>query len=142
MFPAIRLLFGLLTGHVGLVRERTRSRAVHLALLGFFGLTAFVFLMVLVTAALARGIGLLGALGVMTGAWVLGLAIVYGLMRAEQRRLKEMELRQRREERRAMQTALVTAIPTIRRGGLLTAGVAGLALTLMMRRGRDRDEGR
>jgi hypothetical protein len=127
---------------VGLVRERTRSRAVHLALLGFFGLTAFVFLMVLVTAALARGIGLLGALGVMTGAWVLGLAIVYGLMRAEQRRLKEMELRQRREERRAMQTALVTAIPTIRRGGLLTAGVAGLALTLMMRRGRDRDEGR
>nr|MBA3323713.1 hypothetical protein [Paracoccaceae bacterium] len=48
---------------------------------------------------------------------------------------------QAREDRRVLQTALLTALPGMRRSGLLLAtGAGALALTLLAGRRRCRDE--
>jgi hypothetical protein len=137
MFQALRLLFGLLAGHLGMVRDHTRARAVHVALLVVCGATAFVFVMILVTVGLGRWIGAIEAVAAMAGLWLLACVGVLVAMRAEQRQHERAKERRKAEEKRVALTAALSALPLIRRkGGLLTVGLGALGLTLLLGRGR------
>jgi hypothetical protein len=57
------------------------------------------------------------------------------LMRAEQRQHEAAMRRQTETERRMAQAALLAALPTLKRGGILAAGIGLAALTLLGRRG-------
>jgi MFS family permease len=143
MLQAARLLLGLVSGQVGLVREHTKARATYLALLAVFGLAAAVFLLVFVTAALADWLGLLPALALMAGVFLVAALIVVLRMQAEQRRHERAKQLQRADQARVAQTALLAALPVLRRGGIVTAGLGGLVLAVLLARrsGRRRDRG-
>lgn len=131
-----RLLLSLLGGHAGLLRAHATNRALHLGMLALFGITAFVFVLVLATIGLADWLGLVPALALMAGIWLFACLVVFLMMQAEQRRHDAAMQAQLQEEKRVAQTALLAAIPAARRGGILTAGLAGVALVLLLGRGR------
>jgi UDP-N-acetylmuramyl pentapeptide phosphotransferase/UDP-N-acetylglucosamine-1-phosphate transferase len=139
MIQALRLLFGLLVGHVGMVREHAQARATHVALLAVFGGIAFVFVLILATVGLARWLGAVEAIAVMAGFWALACIGVLIAMRSEQRRHEQAKERRKSEEKRVAMTAALSALPLIRsKGGLLTMGLGALGLTLLLGRGRKR----
>ena len=139
MVRTARLLAGVLSGHLEIVREHTRARAVQLALLAFCGFTAFVFALVLVTVWLAAAVGIVAALGMMVIVWAVAALIALAQMRAEQRRHAAVMRARRAEDRRIAQSALIAAVPALRRSGLAAAALAGVALFAWLRRGRNRD---
>jgi formate-dependent nitrite reductase membrane component NrfD len=86
-------------------------------------------------------IGLIPALAVMAGVSAFGAGIVLMLMRAEQRQHERALAIQAERERRLAQTALIAAIPTLKRGGVLAAALGVLAFVLMTGRGGDDGDG-
>jgi len=141
MLRALRLILSQAGRHTELFGAHARARATHIALLVGFGLTACVFVVVLVTVALARWLGTLPALAVMAALAGAACLVVLLVMRAEQRAHAAAQRVQAREDRRVLQTALLTALPGMRRSGLLLAtGAGALALTLLAGRRRCRDE--
>ena len=143
MLGALRLILSLTGRHTELLGAHAKARATHLALLAGFGVAAFAFLVTLVTVALARGIGTLPALGVMAGLCFAACLGVLLAMRSERRAHRLAQRLQAEEDRRALQGALIAALPAARRGGLLAAGAGALALALIGRRRRpDRDRRR
>lgn len=143
MIEALRLLFGAAERRVGVVGEHAKSQAVHTAALVFFAVATLVFLLTLATVALSQRFGPVVALSVMAGTCALCCLAVAILMRAERRSHAAAMARQRAAEAKAVQAALLTAVPAIRRGGAmgLAAGVAGLAAYALTGRGRKGPEG-
>lgn len=135
MAMLLRLARVLIGARTGLIGEHAKARAGHVALLAGFGAAAFVFLMILVTLGLEAMIGLIPALAVMAGLSALGAGIVLVLMRAEQRQHERAMAAQAEREQRLVQSALIAAIPTLKRGGALAAALGVLALVLLT--GRD-----
>jgi type VI protein secretion system component VasK len=131
-----RLLLALLGGHAGLLKDHATNRAMHLGLLAVFGLTAFVFILVLATIGLTEWLGLVPALALMAGIWLFSCLVVFLMMQAEQRKHQAAMQAQLQEEKRVAQTALLAALPAVRRSGIVTAGLAGVVLALMMGRGK------
>ncbi len=125
---------GTLGGHA-------RTSAAQLALLAAFGVAAAAFLLALVTVALAQWLGILASLAILAGVSLAGCVGVLIAIRAERRAYQAALARQARDERRAVQLALLTVLPGLRRGGLVAAGLGALALLLAARRdgkgGRD-----
>jgi ABC-type dipeptide/oligopeptide/nickel transport system permease component len=132
-----RLLGSLIGGHAGLYRDHAKARAIHVALIVAFALTAFVFALVLATLALADWLGTMPALAIMGGLALLGCLVVLLLLKAEQRRHEAATARQLAEERRVAQAALAAAVPTVRAGGLLKLAIGVLAFVLAANRERD-----
>jgi cobalamin synthase len=137
----LRLARALIGGRAGLFGEHAKARAGHVALLAAFGTAAFVFLIILATLGLKSVIGLIPALAVMAGVSAFGAGIVLMLMRAEQRQHERALAIQAERERRLAQTALIAAIPTLKRGGVLAAALGVLAFVLMTGRGGDDGDG-
>lgn len=140
LLQALRLVRAAATRRLHLYGDHARARASHIVLLAAFGLSTLVFLLVLATVALARRLGTLEALGVMAGLSALGAIVVLILIRVEARRHAEVLARQREQDERMVQVALLGAAPgAIRGGGGLLAAAAGLlaAVTLFRRRRRD-----
>lgn len=138
MIRALQLLVALAERRAGAFGVHAKARATHIALLAAFGLGAAGFLIALATVALSRWLGVMPALGILAGVCLLGCLAVWIAMRAEARKHALAAARQARDEQQMMQAALLGALPTLRRGGLLTAAVAGIGLLLATRRGRGR----
>ncbi len=140
MFRALRLIFALAGRRAGAYGDHAKARATHLALLAVFGFAAAGFGLALVAVALAQWLGVLAALGVLAGAGLAGCLGVLIAMRAERRAHALALAQQSDDDQRLMQAALLSALPAARRGGLVAAGLAGLALLLAVRgRGGRRD---
>lgn len=131
----LRLARALIGGRAGLFGEHAKARVGHVAVLTAFGAAAFVFLIILATLGLKELIGLIPALAVMAGVSAAGAGIVLLMMRAEQRQHERAMAAQADREQRLVQTALIGALPTLRRGGLLAAALGVLAVVLMTGRG-------
>lgn len=138
MIEALRLLFGAAERRFGVVGDHAKSQAVHTAALAFFAVATLVFLLTLGTVALSQRFGPIVALSAMAGGCALCCFAVAILMRAERRRHAASMARQRAVEAQAMQAALLTAVPAIKRGGAMgvAAGVAGLAAFALTGRGK------
>lgn len=136
MLRALRLILSLTGRHAERLGAHAKARATHLALLLAFGGAAAVFVVVLATVALARGIGTLPALAVMAGLSVAACLAVLLAMRSERRAHAAAQRLQAEEDRRLLQGALLTALPAARRGGLLAAAAGVMALALVGRRRR------
>jgi hypothetical protein len=141
MALVLRLARALIGGRAGLFGEHAKARAGHVALLAGFGTAAFVFLIILATLGLKAWIGLVPALAVMAGGSAAAAGVVLMLMRAEQRQHERAMAIQSERERRLAQSALIAAIPTLKRGGLLAAALGVLAVVLITGRGGDGDKG-
>lgn len=135
----LRLARALIGGRAGLFGEHAKARMGHVVLLAGFGAAAFVFVIVLATLGLKELIGLIPALAVMAGASAAGAGVVLMLMRAEQRQHERALAAQADRERRFVQTALISALPGLKRGGALAAALGVLALVLLTGRGSDGD---
>lgn len=133
MIRALRLVLDAAGRRAGLVGTHARARATHVALLAAFGTAAAGFLLALATAALARWLGLLAALGIMAGLCAAACGVVLLLMRAEARAHAAALSLQRQEEARTLQAAALAAVPQLRRGGLVAVAAGALALGLMAR---------
>lgn len=138
MGAALRLLMALAERRLGIFGQHAKARAGHVAALAVFGLATAAFLLALATVALAGRIGTMAALGTMAGLSALVCAGVLIAMRAEGRAHAAKLKAQEEADRRALQTAALVALPTLRRGGILAAGLAGLAALLLLGRGRRR----
>lgn len=141
MALVLRLARALIGGRAGLLGEHAKARVAHVALLAAFGSAAFVFLVILATLGLKSVIGLIPALAVMAAVSAVGAGIVFVLMRAEQRQHERALAIQAEREQRLAQTALIAAIPTLKRGGVLAAALGVLAVVLMTGRGGGDDGG-
>lgn len=139
----LRLILSLTGRHTNLLGAHAKARATHLALLAGFAGAAFVFLLALATVALSRWLGTLPALGIMAGLCLLGCGVVLLLMRAERRAHLAAQRLQAQEDQRLLAAAALTALPKVRRGGVLAALGLGLAAALATgRRKRRREDAR
>ncbi len=135
MFRLFAVVSDLARRRFGLMSEYAKARAFQTGLAAVFGVAALMFLLVLVTAALAEALGALGALALMAGACLLGCGVMLLVLNAGKRRHQAMQRLQSDEDRRVMQAALLGAAPTLRRGGMLAA-VGGAAILGLLARSR------
>jgi hypothetical protein len=138
MIRALQLLAALARRRADVFGVHAKTRATHIALLGAFATAAAGYLVALATVALSRWLGVMPALAILAGICLVGCLGVLIAMRAERRKHAAAAALQAQDEQRMMQAALVGALPALRRGGLLTAAVAGVGLLLATRRGRGR----
>lgn len=140
MLSVFRLLLALAGRRAGAFNEHAKTKATHIGLLAVFGSAATAFLVALVTVALARWLGIVPALAILAGVCVAACLAVLIAMRGEARAHRLALARQARDERRLMQAALLSALPGLRRGGLMVAALGALALLIATRRGGDDDD--
>ena len=138
MVGALRLILALTGQRAGVYVTHAKARAAHLAMLAAFGTAAGIFLLALITVALAQWLGVLAALAILAAICVLGCLGVLLAMRAERRMHQAVLAQQAREERRQVQATLLTALPGVRRGGVVAAGLAAFGFLLATQRSRRR----
>lgn len=131
-------LFSLLVsagrGQVEALQRRAAERAGLGLAMAVFALLALVFGLALATVALAQVIGVIAALAAGLGVALFGCLVVWLMMRAAARRAEE---RRRAEQDRLMREALRTALPLLRKGPVLTMGLAILLSVLLTGGGKD-----
>lgn len=137
MIRTLQLILALGGRRAGAYGAHAKARATHLALLVAFGAAAAGFLLALAAVALAQRVGIMAALAILAGVCLVGCLGVLIAMRAERRAHAVAQAVQARDEQQQMQAALLGALPGMRRGGLFTAALGGIALLLATRRGRD-----
>jgi hypothetical protein len=128
MWRGLAPLAGLATADLRRLRDRSARKAAFLAGIGLFALLAFGFGLGALTVALARWLGLLGALLLMMGACIVGLLILLILMRLNDTREREIDARYADRHRRLYQMASLAVLPSLLRPG--RARLAGRAVGL------------
>ena len=128
MWSGLAPLAGLATADLRRLRDRSARKAAFVAVIVLFGLLAFGFGLTALTVALARWLGLLGALLLMMGACIAGLLITLILMRLTEARDREIDARYASRNRRLYQMASLALLPSLLRPG--RARLAGRAVGL------------
>jgi hypothetical protein len=128
MWLGLAPLVGLATTDLRRLRDRSIRKAAFLAGIGLFALLAFGFGLGALTVALARWLGLLGALLLLMGACIVGLLILLILMRLAEARDREIDARYAGRHRRLYQMASLAVLPSLLRPG--RARLAGRAVGL------------
>ena len=140
MTRLLGIVAALLRGRTDTFRIHAQARLVQIGLAAVFALATLVFVLGLATAALAARFGTIAAFAIMAGVSLLGLLAVLVALGRESRAHRARMARQAEAERRLIQTALLTLLPTLRRGGLLAAGLALLAFIMLGGRDRGGDD--
>jgi ABC-type transport system involved in multi-copper enzyme maturation permease subunit len=128
MWSGLAPLAGLATADLRRLRDRSARKAAFLAVIVLFALLAFGFGLTALTVALARWLGLLGALLLMMGACIAGLLITLILMRLAEARDREIDAKYATRNRRLYQMASLAILPSVLRPG--RARLAGRAVGL------------
>jgi hypothetical protein len=128
MWRGLAPLAGLATADLRRLRDRGSRKALFFGGIALLGLLGFGFGLTALTVALARWLGLLGALLVMMGVCVIGLLILLILMRTVEARDREFYARSAERNRRLYQMASLAILPSLLRPG--RARLAGRALGL------------
>lgn len=140
MLSSFRYFSALAGGRFSLVSDHMKARALLYSLLALFALGAFIFACILGVLLLADWLGMRWALACVGGMFLLAALATIIALSIEQSRHERRKQVARREEQRLLQAAMITALPLLKRSGLIGAGIAGLALLVMMARSGDDDD--
>ena len=140
LLGAARLAAGIGSARVRRIGRHAKAQAGAIAALAVFALIALIFVLTTVTVALARQIGTVEALMVMSGLALLACLGTVLYIRALDRRRERQKRMEEMQDRRLMETAAISLLPQLRGAGMLGLGVLAVGAYLFSRRG-GRDPG-
>lgn len=140
MLSTFRYFGALAGGRVSLVSGHMKARALLYGLLAMFVIGALVFACILGVMFLADWLGTRGALAAVGGMFLFAAILTLIALIIEQRRHERRKLAAQREEQRLMQAAMITALPMLKRTGVVGIALAGLALAFVLSRSGDDED--